>query len=274
MPIKTLILICSLVLLSVASTQFIIPFDRKGAQNALTVPAYTSATAQESRCGFERKSTRGSQHQCRESNKKPEPPQVSVMASSQGVIRSTSCEGSSYADPSCEPTSTSVQLTTTAAAPYGDELQYAWSTTGGRITGDGANVTWDLSGLRPGTYAATVEVNDGCGCVAYAQVTVTVSQCQCIKVYPSPVSEQPTSIYGVVTGRGAGALEGATVEAKKSGSGAALSATTTSTGRYVLSPLPLGTYTVTARMKNYKSSIKQATVGNGDAVEVNFELKK
>ena len=72
---------------------------------------------------------------------------------------------------------TSVGLTTTATDPDGDTLLYTYSVTGGRITGDGANATWDLSGLAPGTYTASVEVDDGCGCVSFSSTTVTIAEC-------------------------------------------------------------------------------------------------
>jgi hypothetical protein len=38
-------------------------------------------------------------------------------------------------------------------------------------------VTWDLSGLQPGTYTASVEVDDGCGCVSFSSTTVTIATC-------------------------------------------------------------------------------------------------
>jgi len=71
----------------------------------------------------------------------------------------------------------SVGLTTTATDPDGDTLLYTYSATGGRITGEGSNVTWDLSGLQPGTYTASVEVDDGCGCVSFSSTTVTIANC-------------------------------------------------------------------------------------------------
>jgi hypothetical protein len=71
-------------------------------------------------------------------------------------------------------TPTNVQLTATASDPDGDTLLYTWSTSGGRITGEGPNVSWDLSGLGPGEYTATVEVDDGCGCVAFTSTKVIV----------------------------------------------------------------------------------------------------
>jgi hypothetical protein len=79
---------------------------------------------------------------------------------------------------SCPTTVTSsVSLTTTASDPDGDTLLYSYNVTGGRISGDGANVSWDLSGMGPGTYTATVDVDDGCGCITSATTTVTIANC-------------------------------------------------------------------------------------------------
>jgi hypothetical protein len=66
---------------------------------------------------------------------------------------------------------------TTAADPDGDTLLYSYTVTGGRITGEGANVSWDLSGAAPGTYTASVEVDDGCGCITSSSTTVTIANC-------------------------------------------------------------------------------------------------
>src|SRR3989440_6796531 len=71
----------------------------------------------------------------------------------------------------------SVNLTTTASDPDGDTLLYSYTVTGGRVTGEGANVAWDLSGLGPGTYTASVNVADGCGCSTSSTTTVTIASC-------------------------------------------------------------------------------------------------
>jgi hypothetical protein len=71
----------------------------------------------------------------------------------------------------------SVSLTTTASDPDGDTLLYSYNVTGGRVSGDGASVSWDLSGMGPGTYTATVDVDDGCGCITSASSTVTIANC-------------------------------------------------------------------------------------------------
>lgn len=80
----------------------------------------------------------------------------------------------------CKPSrSMQVRLTTTATDPDGDTLNYTYGVTAGRITGGGANITWDLSGVQPGTYSITVEVTDGRGLPAFASETVTVTSCTC-----------------------------------------------------------------------------------------------
>lgn len=84
----------------------------------------------------------------------------------------------------CAGEPTSVQLIARATSQSGNELRYRWTTEGGRLTGDGANTTWDLSGMQPGTYRATVEVDTGSDpfCAAFSSAAVVVSEC--ISVVP------------------------------------------------------------------------------------------
>jgi hypothetical protein len=93
-----------------------------------------------------------------------------------------------------------VSLTTNASDPDGDTLLYTYSSTGGRITGEGPNVTWDLTGAQAGTYTATVEVDDGCGCVSFSSTTVTVSEpppgC-CVPPCPTLSVSCPTELVEV-----------------------------------------------------------------------------
>jgi hypothetical protein len=59
-----------------------------------------------------------------------------------------------------------------------DVLTYSYTPSGGRIVGQGANVTWDLSGVRAGTYTITVGVDDGCGiCGQTKTQTIEVKEC-------------------------------------------------------------------------------------------------
>lgn len=89
--------------------------------------------------------------------------------------------------------STSISVTTTAVDPENDVLTYNYTVSGGRIVGTGANVTWDLSGVAPGTYTITAGVDDGCGLCGKTQTqTVTVAACDCVEVCACPT----TSISG------------------------------------------------------------------------------
>lgn len=93
-----------------------------------------------------------------------------------------------------------VALTANASDPDGDTLLYTYTVTGGRITGEGANVSWDLSGAQPGTYTATVEVDDGCGCVSFSSTTVTIEECKrCVPPCPTVSVDCPTGITPVGT---------------------------------------------------------------------------
>jgi hypothetical protein len=62
-------------------------------------------------------------------------------------------------------TASRIDIVTTAVDPENDVLLYSYTVTGGRIIGGGANVKWDLTGVRPGTYTVIVGVDDGAGIV-------------------------------------------------------------------------------------------------------------
>ena len=85
----------------------------------------------------------------------------------------------------------SVPLTATVTNFSTSELRYAWRANGGRLVGDGPNATWDLSGTQPGTYTATIEVdnNRNDGCVAFTSTKVIVRPC------PPPIVCPNVSIY-------------------------------------------------------------------------------
>lgn len=123
------------------------------------------------------------------------PPTVTVTSSSARVTLAANCGEGQRPDSNCTPTSSTVQLTANATDPDGDTLLYTWTTTGGRIVGDGPNVTWDLSGVSNGTYTANVEVDDGCGCMAFSSTTVTVDTCGC-EAIPTPI---PTPLMDIPT---------------------------------------------------------------------------
>jgi hypothetical protein len=82
--------------------------------------------------------------------------------------------------------SDTVALRAIASDPDGDTLLYSWTSTGGRIIGEGANVSLDTTGLAPGDYTVTVQVDDGCGCVAFDSRTIRVSDCPPLTICFNP----------------------------------------------------------------------------------------
>jgi hypothetical protein len=93
------------------------------------------------------------------------PPSLS-LAADQTVVRG--CEDAAR-----------VLLAATASSPEGKPLRYKWTTNGGKLSGSGANTSWDLAGLQPGVYQAVVEVDDGRSqdCVAFSSIAVVVTDC-------------------------------------------------------------------------------------------------
>jgi hypothetical protein len=74
-----------------------------------------------------------------------------------------------------------LQITVEAKAESSDPtdvLTYNYTVSGGKIIGTGANITWDLSGAKPGTYTITAGVDNGCGvCGTTRTETVIVKEC-------------------------------------------------------------------------------------------------
>jgi hypothetical protein len=135
-------------------------------------------------------------------------PTVTLSASSTNIV--LPCPPGQRAECTPGPSdSQQVQLTANATDPDGDTLLYSYNVSGGRITGEGPNVTWDLTGVQPGTYTANVEVDDGCGCISFSSVSVTVAECsRCVLpcptvnvTCPDTVDEgQPATFTANVTG--------------------------------------------------------------------------
>jgi hypothetical protein len=113
-----------------------------------------------------------------------QPPVVSsVTPSMASVLRPCPPPTSSS---SCTPTGSEVTLVANATDPDSDQLLYTWSVTGGRLSGEGRQVTWDLTGVANGSYTATVEVNDGNQHTATGNTTVTVADCSGCVPPPPP----------------------------------------------------------------------------------------
>ena len=102
------------------------------------------------------------------------PPNLSLVADPQVI---TVCEGSSPSQ---------VRLNARATSSY--PIRYRWTANAGRIEGDGTAVTWDLAGVQPGYYRASVDIDTGSGdeaCQAFSSTTVLVNRC------PPPVAVCP-----------------------------------------------------------------------------------
>ncbi|MDQ3800095.1 MAG: hypothetical protein M3384_11620 [Acidobacteriota bacterium] len=54
-----------------------------------------------------------------------------------------------------------IEVRTVAIDDENSENKYVYTISGGKIIGSGANVQWDLSGLKPGTYIITAAVDTG-----------------------------------------------------------------------------------------------------------------
>lgn len=112
-----------------------------------------------------------------------QPPVISAVTSSLSTITKACVPPTTSS--TC-PSATEVTLTANATDPDNDQLLYTWSVTGGKLSGEGRTVNWDLSGVANGTYTATVEVNDGNQHTVNGTATVSVTDCpDCVK--PPPV---------------------------------------------------------------------------------------
>ena len=91
-----------------------------------------------------------------------------------------------------------VQLNARAVSPSGNPIRYRWTTPDGKIIGEGATVTWDMTGLKPGYHKASLDIltngNDG-ECHAFSSVTVLVTPCPVVPpVCPNIEIVCPTNI--------------------------------------------------------------------------------
>ena len=102
------------------------------------------------------------------------PPTVSASASVASIT--LPCPPGTSSESCTASASRSVDLTADGRDPDNDTLLYTWSVTGGTLTGEGRAVVWDLSAAQPGTYTASVTVNDG-SLTANSSTTVTIAEC-------------------------------------------------------------------------------------------------
>jgi hypothetical protein len=89
-----------------------------------------------------------------------------------------------------------VHLTADAVSPDRNPIQYRWTTPVGKIVGEGASVAWDLSGVAPGQYKASVEAmtssNDG-SCTAFSSTSVIINPCN-VATCPKVEISCPTNV--------------------------------------------------------------------------------
>ena len=80
---------------------------------------------------------------------------------------------------SCSDDIKQITVLTKALDPDNDVLTYQYYVSGGKIIGTGANVIWDLSGVKAGTYSITAGADDLlCGvCGKTMTQTVVVKEC-------------------------------------------------------------------------------------------------
>lgn len=67
-------------------------------------------------------------------------------------------------------------ITCNGSDPDGDPLTYSYSSTGGQVSGTGANAQFDATGAKPGTYTVKCTVDDGRGGTADASGDVVVQE--------------------------------------------------------------------------------------------------
>ena len=111
------------------------------------------------------------------------PPNLSLLAEPRVM---QVCEGSGPAV---------VHLNARVTSNY--PISYRWTSNAGRIEGDGATVTWDVSGLQPGHYGAYVDIDTGSGdgaCQAFASTAVLVNRCPPPPTCPNVAIECPDRV--------------------------------------------------------------------------------
>lgn len=87
------------------------------------------------------------------------------------------CPNGNFA-PSCKASkSYQIKLSASVGSTNRNSLLYTYSVTGGRVFGEGSKVKWDLTGLAPGSYTATAQVDNGRGQIGFASTSVTVNEC-------------------------------------------------------------------------------------------------
>jgi hypothetical protein len=153
-----------------------------------------------------------------------------------------------------------VHLSATGNDTYGHTLNYTWTATGGTIRGSGSSVDWDTTGMTPGSYTATLRVDDGHNNTASCSESLTVTPAPIPQPTLTCSAAQPTVLPGEKVGISASAQDTSgtpltytwrTTGGQIIGSGASVTFDTTG-----LAP---GTYTITGRVENGKGGAADCT---------------
>ncbi len=73
-----------------------------------------------------------------------------------------------------------VRLKANAVSPGGYPIKYTWTTTAGKIIGEGPEVSWNLAGLKPGYHKASLDIQSigsDNSCQAFSSISVLVNPC-------------------------------------------------------------------------------------------------
>jgi hypothetical protein len=105
-------------------------------------------------------------------------PTINAITVSDSEITLPCPDGTRPAEGLTCPDDMTISVRVDATDPENDPLTYNYTVSGGRIEGTGANVSWDLTGVEPGSYTITTTVDDGCGvCGDPKTETVRVVEC-------------------------------------------------------------------------------------------------
>lgn len=108
-----------------------------------------------------------------------ERPTVKLLPATDRVALAPGCDEAASVNAACRATSPRVALMAQASDPDGDTMLFTYKTDGGRVVGEGPEVTLDLTGVEPGTYTVSVEVDDGLGGIGTDATKIAVERCTC-----------------------------------------------------------------------------------------------
>src|SRR4030095_14077771 len=105
------------------------------------------------------------------------------LVSTIGASTSTVCLRNSL----CKFGDPTVKLSASTTDPCGESLTYRWSVAGGKVSGEGRSIVWDLSDLPIGEYTAAVNVSGKCAGVTNTEIKIAVVACgNCHELAPQP----------------------------------------------------------------------------------------